>query len=329
MAANLWRRVAARIVDVVIVVTAAFVVALVIGAPEPAPAWASVVVLAAVAAYEATATREWGATPGKAWLGLAVTTIAGDRPGWWRGFLRAGLLWGGLSVAFFVVGWGEAVVLAAVVALFAGPVVSRADRRGPHDLAAGTKVVATTTRPVLDQHARDRRRLTGAALVLAAGVTMAVGTFLPWVTRTPANHTSSGWGLLRCDGPRAECSIPRTVLPHGARFDPAPVAAVVVACAVVFVAIGIVGLARRGHGLHRPVDTVELVLGWVAVAAGSLAAARTLDAFDGPLSEMRWGVRVVMLAGLLALAGMIVLTSAARRHDPARRRAGGSAAPEK
>ena len=316
--ANLWRRIGARIVDVVIVVTTAFVVALVIGAPEPASVWASVVVLAAIAAYEATATRGWGATPGKAWLGLAVTTVSGDRPGWWRGFLRAALLWGGLSVAFFIVGWVEAVVLAAAVALFVGPVVLRADRRGPHDLVAGTMVVATTTRPLADERAGERRRLTGATLVLTAGVAMAAGTFLPWVTRTDVHRTSSGWDLLRCDGPRAECSIPRTVLPNGARFDPAPVGVIVLACAVVFIGIGIVALTSRDHRLRRRFETVELVLGWVAVAAGALVSARALNAFDGPFSEMRWGVRVVMLAGLLALAGMVVLTAAAGRHDDPR-----------
>ncbi len=80
--------------------------------------------------YEVLLVALWGRTLGKQLLGLRVVRLYGGRPGLWRSLLRI-LLPTAVLVAFFPL-----YPLAFVAALIA------ADRRGPSDRLAGTRVVA-------------------------------------------------------------------------------------------------------------------------------------------------------------------------------------------
>ena len=92
-----------------------------------------VLLLLLVAAYEILPAVTWGATPGKALLGLRVRLTSSAGPAWLMALGRAAVLY--LPVIFFG-GFGLVVPLVLLVS-----VVIAADGRGLHDRLLGTLVV--------------------------------------------------------------------------------------------------------------------------------------------------------------------------------------------
>jgi uncharacterized RDD family membrane protein YckC len=143
--APLPRRLLARAIDQWIVLAGLLVVSTLVGGPERASPAAFALATVTVAAYEATLLRWWARTPGKALLGLGVTTVSGRRVSWPAGFLRTALLWGPLSLGPYLGDRAGRTVLVAVVVVYFGEAAWRDDGRSVHDLAAGTVVRAEAT----------------------------------------------------------------------------------------------------------------------------------------------------------------------------------------
>jgi uncharacterized RDD family membrane protein YckC len=98
------------------------------------------------AAYDIVGVGRWGTTIGKRLARLGVVATDGTRAGWWRAVVRFVVANAAWSLAWFAPkswspasGWACLVVLLAVYA----PVLVDDRRRGLHDRAAGTIVVAT------------------------------------------------------------------------------------------------------------------------------------------------------------------------------------------
>lgn len=89
--------------------------------------------------YEVVPAVTWGATPGKALLGLRIRTTSTATPPWVMALGRAAVLY--LPVAFF----GAFGFVVPLVLL--GSIVVAADGRGLHDRLLGTLVVALPRDP--------------------------------------------------------------------------------------------------------------------------------------------------------------------------------------
>lgn len=98
-----------------------------------------VVLLLLVAAYEIAPALAWGATPGKAVLGLRVRLTSRSAPAWLMALGRAVVLY--LPVIFL----GIAGLFVSLVLLVS--VVVAADGRGLHDRLLGTLVVTLPRQP--------------------------------------------------------------------------------------------------------------------------------------------------------------------------------------
>ena len=150
--ADLWRRVTGRLADLALWAVLLLLLAAFTGSDAGDemiyPVWFYPAVALAPITYEAVTVR-WrhGQTLGKTWAGTRAITLSGDTPGLMRATVRAALTW-----PFVVIATddqlGAMLQIPAIVvfaAIFAVAVVNPR-RRGLHDLAAGTIVIAASTR---------------------------------------------------------------------------------------------------------------------------------------------------------------------------------------
>lgn len=178
--AALWRRIAARLLDMALLSPAMLWLVLVAYGrafagfldPEPVeiPPWVVASELAAVGVlvlYEPVMVARWGATVGKLTAGIRVVGFADGKGishgrSWARVSLPTAAAVSTFGVALFVL--MEAVVFFVGVGWFAamlvlaGSVASRPDGRGWHDRLAGTVVVAKSSAPSLRTGTAGRRR---------------------------------------------------------------------------------------------------------------------------------------------------------------------------
>jgi uncharacterized RDD family membrane protein YckC len=135
-------RLAARAVDVFVVLVVLLVGSLVPGGSESATAtWATAgLVAVGITFCEAGLLRLYGRTPGMALLGLRVVTPTGTPLTMWRAVLRAALVWSEVVAVGVLPGATGAATLTVVLLGLIAPMRIRRDHRGLHDLIAGSVV---------------------------------------------------------------------------------------------------------------------------------------------------------------------------------------------
>jgi uncharacterized RDD family membrane protein YckC len=156
--ASPWRRVAGRLVDLVIVAAVATAAAVLIaaatgGVPEPGPdgtaelpAWIPYVSFLVGGLYEVGFVARSGQTPGKRLLSVKVVAVPSARvpevpAAVVRWFIVAGVL--SLPSPLLL----QLVLVLAVTGLCLVPIFTRVDRRGFHDRFSGTAAVVPVTLP--------------------------------------------------------------------------------------------------------------------------------------------------------------------------------------
>jgi uncharacterized RDD family membrane protein YckC len=161
--AAMWRRLMARVVDLVAVATWVFALSIThifihlqlwsdSVAPEPWGNWflAMATIVVAYAAYEICFVAKTGATPGKDFMGIHVVDAAtGARPSWGQAVRR--WLPMGLVQPIPVVWVG-----ALLTGLFGATAYADAERRSIYDRMANTRVLSKA--PPADADARATRR---------------------------------------------------------------------------------------------------------------------------------------------------------------------------
>jgi uncharacterized RDD family membrane protein YckC len=173
--AGLWVRILANIVDIIVwtvlIAVLSYICALIFGSSlELIPLIAQILVSVGVAAIPIYMLTKYGTTPGKQYLGMRVqivgtTTPPGVGRSLWRelgakylGMIGASVICAPLAagqllnsdilengdimqIAISVVGWTIVAPLVLGIIIVALPIAIRKDRRGLHDLLAGTEVV--------------------------------------------------------------------------------------------------------------------------------------------------------------------------------------------
>lgn len=181
---------------------------------------------------------------------------------------------------------------------------------------------AAVVPPVTAAQERGRVfRLMSAGALLAAGVVILVGVFLPWTQQANHPRRFTGWDLTHCSRGKWEgCGIhpARNPLSH-----PMPLVVAVIVCAAVFVIIGSVTLWATLRGRRFP-RGLFLGFGWTAVVIGGVWSNSLPESFSHefpPSAQYQrlWGHALVTSAGVFALVAMImftVATSKKRRTEP-------------
>ena len=185
-AAPRWRRLLAFMLDGLLLGLVGTAPAMFLGPiAEPLGMWGHLLLVPAMTLYRGLSQGIFGCTPGQALLGLRVVRADGGRPGWASVLLRAGILSLGLGTMGMTMpgnSWMEVGIRligglcgasSLYLALFEG------QRRGLHDLVAGTVVVRRGEQPGTAPVARVH------------GIGVAVLALLPALLCIPSTARSS------------------------------------------------------------------------------------------------------------------------------------------
>ncbi len=153
-AAPRWRRLLAFMLDGLLLGLVGTGPAMYLGPMvQPFGMWSHLLFVPAMALYRGLSQGISGCTPGQYLLGLRVVAADGERPGWGAVLLRAGVLSLGLGTMGMTMpgnSWVE-VGIRLIAGLFGASSLYLAlfegQRRGLHDLVAGTVVVRRGLRP--------------------------------------------------------------------------------------------------------------------------------------------------------------------------------------